>query len=256
MVDGNEERRDRSGAPDAEREPGRPGPDETVRQPAPDQTAPAAGPGVPPQATAPLPLDAAGDRPDEPAAWSGRAAVPPASGAEVRETGPVAWPGTEERPDGRPWWLPILAGIVTLILVTVLAYGLWLIFQSREGEPPVTPTPPPPPATSAPTSAPPTTEQPSPTQPETTARTVVMPPVVGLPQEAATALLDQLGVGYRLRFRPSEASPGTVTRSEPDAGEPVAPGTQVTLTIAEARPQGETTAPAPATSTPDATPPD
>jgi len=283
MVDGNEERRDRSGGPDAERgageldrtrafdplaeqepgaarQPGRAGPDETVRQPAADQTAPyqlPGGPGVPPDPTAPLPSGPAGNRPQEPAAWSGRAAVPPPIATEVRETGPVGWAGAEERPSGRPWWLPILAGIVALLLLTVLAYGLWLISQSRDGEAPVGPTSSPPvPTSAAPaaTSAPPTTEAPSPTERATTPGTVLMPPVIGLRQEEATALLDQLGLSYRVRFRQSDRPSGTVVRSDPEAGTPVSPDTRITLIVAEGPPHPETTAPAPATSNPGPTP--
>lgn len=280
MVDGNEERRDLPGAPDAERgageldrtrafewaddepgvarEPGRFGPDDTLRQPVGDETSPypaVGGPGVPPDSTAPLPPGPPGARPDEPAAWSGRAAVPTPRRTEVPETGPVGWAVPEEPPGGRAWWLPIVAGIVALLLLTVLGYGLWLISQSRDGEAPVAPGPsasPIIPTTAAPTSAPPTTEAPSPTA--STAGTLAMPPVIDLRQEEATALLDQLDLRYRLRFRQSDQPPGTVIASDPEPGAPVSPGTRVTLIIAEAPRHARTTAPPSATASAEASP--
>jgi hypothetical protein len=241
---------------------GRPGPDDTARQPAPGDTARQPGPdadetarfapggAVPPDRTAQMPAPGAGARPGEPA-WSGRARVPPPN-PRMRETVPAEWiPG--EEPPGRTWWLPILAGIVALLLLALLAYGLWLIANSRREEGPVTPSPSPSavstPTAQTPTSAAPTPESASPSL--STPEHVAVPPVVGLPQPVAQALLERFGLRYQVEHRESDRIPGTVLDSDPEPGEDVSPGSEVTLIVAE--PPGEPTT-APATRTPGATP--
>lgn len=232
---------------------GRPGPDDTVRQPGPDadETARfAPGGAVPLDRTAQMPPPGAGARSGEPA-WSGRARVPP-PGPRVRETVPAEWiPG--EEPPSRTWWLPILVGIVALLLLALLAYGLWLIANSRPEEGPVTPSPSPSavstPTAQTPTSAAPTSASPSPSP--STPEDVAVPPVVGLPQPVAQALLERFGLRYRVEHRESDRTPGTVLDSDPKPGEDVSPGSEVTLIVAE--PSVEPTT-APATRTPGATP--
>lgn len=235
--------------------PGLPGhPDDAPSAGEPDQTrafeplSDEAGGAAPrPDATAPLPPpDLPGGRPAEPAAWSGRAAVPPAGGG-VRESVPTEWIAADE-PPGRRWWLPILVGILALVLLAVLAYGLWLIAQSRDREEPVTPSPSPSglataPTVATPTSAAPSTAQPTPTPSATSAASVVVPPVIGLPESAATALLDQVGLEHHRRFRESDQPSGTVIDADPRPGTPVAPGTRVTIVVAKAPDKPPTTAP-------------
>jgi hypothetical protein len=66
------------------------------------------------------------------------------------------------------------------------------------------------------------------------------------PQATAQALLDRLGLGYRLELRESDQPPGTVIGTDPEPGEPVPAGEDVTLVIAAAAPATTTVAPTPA----------
>jgi PASTA domain len=189
--------------------------------PAPDETVPMRAAG--PDQTAPMP--AAGGT------WSGRAGVP--APAPPRPPGPA--PGWEHREpdDGRRWWAPIVIGLVALLLLGVLGFGLWLIFAANDGQTPSGPTP----STSAPrttrsTKPPTTTRQPPPT---TVAAQVPVPPLVGLKTVDAQAELDRLGLTYRLQFRPSDSPPGTVVSTDPGAGSLVPAGSKVTLVIATER---------------------
>lgn len=220
--------------------------EQPARRPAPDDTAPLpadeTATNEPADDTAPLPVT--------PGTWSGRAEVPRPEQAAVGAA-PPEWDEAGERPSHR-WCLPILVGILALFLLGVLTYGIWLIVRSNEGGTgPVTPSPSAATATSAtprPTSAAPTTGPPTPSPTSTAAATVPMPSLVGQPEATARAALDRLGLVYRLEFRTSDRTPGTVIETEPGAGTTVPLGTQVTLVIAEAP-----TAPAP-TATPTATP--
>jgi hypothetical protein len=158
-----------------------------------------------------------------------------------------------DEPDGRRWWMPIMVGVIALVLLTVLVVAGWVIIDSARREtpdprPPVTTTSA---ATPTRTSAAPTTTPPSPTgTPSATASTtVVVPPLVGLPEQEAVELLEQFGLVPRLRFRGSDRPAGTVLQTDPSAGREVAPGDEVTLVIAEPRQDPPTTA-VPATSAP------
>jgi hypothetical protein len=166
-------------------------------------------------------------------AWSGRAGVPPPRPAAAGS--PPEWGGGEyyEQSDRR-WWMPILVGVVALILIGVLIFGGWLILQSTgDGDAPPAPSPSPTASpTPRPTSAAPTTASPTPEQ--TTPASVPMPPLVGLPRQAATDLLDGLSIDYQVRLRPSNRPAGTVIETDPAAGEPVAEGEPVILVVAEA----------------------
>jgi hypothetical protein len=169
---------------------------------------------------------------ERPAPWSGRAEVP-AGARYVRDAAPVDWEDGVDQADRR-WWMPILVGVVALLLLGVLGFGLWLILRSNErGLLPVTPSAT---STSSPTpamtSAVPTTGQPTPSP--TAAVPIPVPPVVGLPEAAARSLLDQVGLTYRLQFRASTLPAGTVIETDPPVGTLVAPGQQVTLVIADA----------------------
>jgi hypothetical protein len=192
--------------------------DETRQLPAADETRqmPAAG------ETAPVP--------EQSAAWSGRAGVPPPEAAVVRGPAPTEWPPPED--GGGKWWMPIVVGIVALLLLGGLIAGIWLIYNANKVEPTPTPTPSP---TSARTSAPATTAAPttSPAAPPTTAPAgVPVPTLVGLTDEAAREELDRLGLSYRLVYRPADQPPNTVIETDPAEGEVVPEGTEITLVIA------------------------
>ncbi|MEV6811477.1 PASTA domain-containing protein [Micromonospora sp. NPDC051296] len=226
----------------------------------PDETAPL---GRTPDETAPLgrtteesPAATAPSPPAQrsgPAAWSGRAEVPSVRPGADRELSGNEWYADEQA--GRPWWLPILWGIVVLLLVALLGVGLWLARQALDegGSAPQSPLP----TTSAPpttASASPTTRSPSP--PPTTSPApaqLPVPPLVGLSEAAARAMLDQLDLGYQVRYRPSDQPAGTVIATDPETGQLVQAGDEVTLVVAAASPSPSETTGAP-TGTPTAEP--
>lgn len=169
------------------------------------------------------------------AAWSGRAEVPPPRPQEYVETD---W-ATPEREPGGSWWMPILVGIIILILLALLGWGIWLIIQAQEKNnqaPAPTPTPPTPATTSpsaTPTTTPPTTQATT-TSPAPTA--VTIPALRGLSQSEAQKALSRVDLASRLRYVATDQAPaGTVIDSDPSEGKQVPPGTTVTLIIA-ARP--------------------
>ncbi|MFG2165280.1 PASTA domain-containing protein [Micromonospora chersina] len=181
------------------------------------------------------PMDATRAEPVSPA-WSGRAGVPPPRPAGYPE------PGTEwytEEQAGRRWWMPILLGVLALLLIALIGLGVWLALRAadRGAEPGLSPSAVP--STAPQTSVTPSTAAPSsspPSSPPTTtaAAEVPVPPLVGLPESAARAALDRLGVDYRVRYRTSDQPAGTVIDTDPEAGETVAEGDQVTIVVARA----------------------
>ncbi|SEJ75892.1 PASTA domain-containing protein [Micromonospora phaseoli] len=196
----------------------------------PDETAPA-------DATAPLPPT----QRSGPTAWAGRAEVPSVRpGADPEQTSGEWYP--EEQAD-RPWWLPILWGIVVLILLGLLGVGIWLARQALDegGSTSESPQPTTPAATSA--SPSPTTPSPSPSPSPTSAAPVQLPvpPLVGLSEAAARALLDQLDLDHQVEYRPSDQPPGTVIATDPEAGELVEAGDEIRLVIASASPSPSVT---------------
>ncbi|MEU1752197.1 PASTA domain-containing protein [Micromonospora matsumotoense] len=204
----------------------------------------------PVDATRPLPP--AGAEPSDPAGspvWSGRAGVPPPRADDPRE--PAEWYGEEQR--DRRWWTPILLGVLALLLLGLVGVGIWLALRAADSPSDGTPTPPPtvvPTATptSAPTTAAPTTGPPTtpPTTPSTTGPAgIAVPPLVGLSQETAENLLGRLGLSSRVQTRESDRPPGTVLATDPEQGELVTPGDEVTLVVAAeatASPTGSGTA--------------
>nr|WP_230689146.1 PASTA domain-containing protein [Micromonospora sp. WMMC415] len=191
--------------------------------------------------TAPIPPEARG-----PAAWSGRAGVPPPRPTEYRET--TEWYAEDQ--GGRRWWLPILWGVLVLLLLGALGAGLWFALAADDDEP-IGPEPSPSvsvtrasPTTAAPTtSAAPTTASPSPSPTE--AGEVRMPPVVNLPLATARAILDRAGVDYRIEYRTSDRPAGTVLDTEPDAGDLVGEDEEVTLVVSRPEPSPTTATPSP-----------
>ena len=191
-------------------------------------------------------------------AWSGRAEVRPPRPEQY--TTVTEWdevpPPTEPR--GR-WWMPILLGILALLLLGALGWGIYLIAQNSDDDPaapaPAPSAPAPTATTTEPATTPPTSTEPPTTTPTTTEPTgpteVTVPALVGLSQEEAQQALDRRGLSYRLIFRPGEAQPGTVIDSDPAEGQEVPPDTQVTLVIAAERTEPTTTPPTGPTDQPD-----
>ncbi|MFC3989850.1 PASTA domain-containing protein [Actinoplanes siamensis] len=180
------------------------------------------------------------------ALWTGRASVRP-PGPE--RTGYTNGDAPEEEPSGR-WWMPIVVGIVGLLLLGLLGYGIYLIVQNS-GSGGETPQPTPARSRATATTAPitrPTTE-PAPstaptTEPATTEATV--PALRGMPLEDARAALERSGLEYRIIELPSDAEPGTVIDCDPAEGQVVPPDTRITLVVAAERTGG----PAPTTTAP------
>ncbi|TCB93553.1 PASTA domain-containing protein [Micromonospora zingiberis] len=212
----------------------------------PDETAPLGGTPESRGADATMPVPPA--QRSEPAPWSGRAEVPSLRPGADRELAGGEWYGDE--PAGRAWWLPIVWGIVVLLLIGLLGVGLWLARQAVDSDGGTPPSP-------QPTSAAPTSASAAPTRSPSAAPTtsaaptaLPMPPLVGLSEGAARAMLDQLDLDHRVQYRPSDQRAGTVIATDPAAGDPVQAGDVVTLVVATASPS-----PSPTTAEPTASEP-
>ncbi|WP_027661620.1 Stk1 family PASTA domain-containing Ser/Thr kinase [Salinispora fenicalii] len=255
-----------------DRTPAADGPDDETRPLPADQTAP-----LPPaDQTAPLPpTDQTAPLPPTggPAAWLGRAGVPPPRPPEYQEA--TGWYG---EPNGRRWWSPILWGVIVLLLAA-FGTGLWLALGAGDDEqvtPDSSPSATAPSATApsaspiptsatptatAPTTTAPTTTAPTTTAPTTTAPTtpsptgepgeVPMPPVVNRPLTTAQVILDQAGLAYRVRYRTSNQPSGIVIGTEPRAGALVPEGAVVVLVVSSPGSSPERPTPTP---TPEPTP--
>ncbi len=186
---------------------------------------------------------------DGDAVWTARAGVRPQRQQYGDDFAGTDWAtGPAEDPGGR-WWTPIAVGIIGLVLLALLGWGIYLIVQAGEdGETtpggPVTPAAPvTTAATTEPTSAPPS-PQPTTTQPTTTPPAapsdVVVPALKGLSSDEARAALDRRGLNYRLRYVTSEFPAGTVIDSDPPEGQQVPADTVIALIIA-AQPDEPTT---------------
>ncbi|OJF14914.1 PASTA domain-containing protein [Couchioplanes caeruleus] len=191
-------------------------------------------------ATAVYPPASGGEWADDDQIWAGRAGVRrPRSGADAAGDWALV-PGDE--PQGR-WWMPIVVGLVALLLLGTLSWGVWLIAQSTrddEEQVPVTvPTRSATPAkttepTSQPPSTAPTTAQPS-SDPPSLPKDVAIPALRGLSLDEARGALNRSGLSYRLRYVTStEAPPGTVIDSDPSEGRQVPADTIVNLIVASA----------------------
>ncbi|GIE91769.1 PASTA domain-containing protein [Actinoplanes regularis] len=178
--------------------------------------------------------------------WKGRAMVrPPSTDDDWTSAGPL------EEPSGH-WWMPIVVGIVSLLLLGLLGYGIYLIVGGSGTDlktPPQVPTQTR--ATATPTATTPTTEPTTPTfstvpTTEPTVTEVTVPALRGLPLADAKAVLDSVGLGYRVLQLPSDAEPGTVIDCDPAEGQAVPPDSKIALVVAAARtgsPASTTTAP-------------
>lgn len=212
--------------------------DSTRPMPAPDDDATAAAPPVrrPGNTSIMPPVDEVGAGAGAgagAAAWAGRAEVrPPQPGYD---TEPEWGPAPPPEPGGR-WWMPIVVGIVALILLALLGWGIWLIVQTQDRN---TETPAPavtaslaPPESTAPTTEP-TTAPTTPPTTEPTVTEVTIPAVRGMSQNQAQGALSRRGLSSRLRFVINNDVPtGTVIASDPGEGQKVPPDTVVTLIIA------------------------
>ncbi len=172
--------------------------------------------------------------------WSGRAGVHPRRPGYGDDT-PTDWAAVPaDEPRGK-WWAPIAVGIVALLLLALLGWGIFLIAQASGGSdatPRVTASPAVPATTTAttePTTTPPTTE-PTTTQPTTATPTppgdATVPALKGLSSQEARAALYRMGLNYRLRFVTSDSPAGTVIDSDPAEGQQVPADTVITLIIA------------------------
>jgi PASTA domain len=185
------------------------------------------------------------------AAWAGRAEVrPPRPGQSDYGTG-SDWDAVPPVEPRGKWWMPILVGILALILLGLLGWGIYLITQDTgDGDetpapatsasaPAVTTEPTTAPTSTAPTTTPPTTEPTESTNPAE----VTVPALVGLSRADAQEALQRRGLRFRAISRPSDATPGTVIDSDPAEGQQVPADTQVTLVIAAQRTTTPTTQP-------------
>lgn len=187
-----------------------------------------------PSGTAVLPPVAEPEQTPARPRWEGRAAVPtPPRVEEYPE------PGYEPP---RSIAIPVLITVVVMLLVGVLAVGVWLILTNRRGDPTPFDTAsatPPATTTSVPTTAPPTT----------TPAGIAIPPVVDEDYDGAAAILEALGLEPAMLQEFNEAEPGTVLGTDPPEGTLVAPGTIVTIIVSKGPEPPPTTEPATPTPT-------
>ncbi|MEU0553543.1 PASTA domain-containing protein [Dactylosporangium sp. NPDC006015] len=180
---------------------------------------------------------------DESPRWSARANVPQPGDPSLRPAAaPEEWIEEEDPYQGRSWFTPVIIGIVALVLVGALSFGLYLIYQATaDGDnapsdqlpvptvagSSVVPSPTPQPTTAAPTSEAPTaTTAAAPTS-------VTIPPLTGNTLAQATIKLQQLGLEVKVVRRADDSvQPGEVAGTDPGAGEIVAPGETITLFVA------------------------
>ena len=198
-------------------------------------------------------------RDDAAGAWLGRAEVRPPRPGREDDFATGDWdPSPPPREPRGKWWTPIVVGIVVLVLLALLGWGVWLIVQAGQKGDNGSPTPTGTTSAAAPeqtgattTTTPPTTTTPATTEP-TGPTEVTIPALKGLSSAEARQALDRKGLAYRLRFVTSADAPaGTVIDSDPAEGQQVPPDTTVTLIIASA----PSSPASPTTTAPTTTPP-
>lgn len=225
------------------------GADDATTIASPPGSEPGRGPGREPDSTAVMPP--ARDRADE--LWSGRAAVRgPRPGTSTYEQ-QDDWAAPTVRQSRDRWWMPILVGIILLILLGLLGWGIYIIVQNSGGndEPAVTTSSAASVSASASASASPSSE-PATTQATTEPTGAIpIPALKGLAVDDAKNALKAQNLRYRLIYQPSDSPAGTVIDSDPAEGQEVPPDTTVTLVVASA----PTSSPTPSASvTPSASP--
>jgi hypothetical protein len=168
--------------------------------------------------------------PAEPPAprWSARAGVP--VGAPRRQV-PVEQQWVPEQP--RTWWAPILIIVAILVLVGLIALGLWIAARNPSGTTPVaSPTPSPTASSPSPSPSPPPSPTPSASPSELQ---VSVPPLRGVSLTDAQQILQSQGLNWKVVTRPSdEVAVGSVIGTDPPAGTVVPTGSEVILYVATA----------------------
>jgi hypothetical protein len=191
------------------------------------------------------PLDETAVAPPVAEGWHGRATVRPPG--PVPATAPGGPP--DEQGPGRTWWLPIVLGILGLLLIVGLAYGLVVATRHHASNPTPSPTP-----TSTPTTVAPSTPPTTPSAPPSTAPAAVTVPgdLTSLSLQDAENELSQLGLGFRAEPQTvsDPAQVGKVLSANPTPGSQVAPGTQVVLTYGVAAPPPSSAPPSPPSAAP------
>jgi hypothetical protein len=196
---------------------------------------------------------------DDEEIWEGRAGVRAPQPDSTR----TDWAAVPPEEPGGKWWTPILVGIVALVLLALLGWGIYLIAQSSGDDdqnapaPAVTSTvtPTAEPTTTAPaaepTSTAPTTTAPT-SSPPSSPSDITIPALRGLSLDEARTALNRKNLNYRLRYVPStDAPPGTVIGSDPAEGQQVPDDTIINLIIAsEPTATATTTTPPTSTATP------
>lgn len=204
-------------------------------------------PGAPDAATvvnpAARPPDATSVMPPAEAApaWSGRAEVRAPQPARTEYQQVTDWPAGPAAQRSDRWWMPIVVGIIALVLLAALGWGIYLIFQNagKNNSPAPATTTSAAPTTQATTETTQPTTAPTTTQPSTTASTteptakaVAIPALRGLSVADAKSALQDVGItSTRVIYKPSDAEPGTVIDSDPEEGQEVPPDTRVTLVV-------------------------
>jgi PASTA domain len=177
--------------------------------------------------TAVMPPAAAPGEP--PARWAARAGVP--AGGPRQSAPEQQW--VPDQP-ARTWWAPILIGVAILVLVGLIALGLWVAVRSKPGTP-TSPTPVP--SSAAPSSASPSpSPSPSPSA-SPTAALVFVPSLHGVALNDAEQILQSEGLGWTVTTQVTSDFPaGTVIDTNPSADSQVPTGTTVKLVVATAPP--------------------
>jgi hypothetical protein len=217
-------------------------PDETAKIPAADETA------VQPRAAD----ETAVQRPaedstailppaEEAPRWSARAGVAPRRPAAQQEQ---EWVPESPPPSGT-WWTPLLIGFAVLILVGLIALGLWLAMRGSGPAPQVS-TPP----SVVPTSASPT-PSPTPSTSSAPAALVPVPVLTNVPVSDALPILQGQGLVPKVVNQVNDAVPaGTVIGTDPAAGTQVPTGTVITVFVATPSPTSASPSPSPSSPSP------
>jgi hypothetical protein len=150
-------------------------------------------------------------------------------------------------PDQQPrtWWAPILIGLAILVLVGLIALGLWVAMRSKPG---TTPSPSATPSSAATSASP----SPSPTPSRTASATptvtlVTVPSLRGVSLDDAEQILQSQGLNWTVVTQVSSEFPATtVLSTNPAANSKVPAGTEVTIVVATPPPRSASPSASPA----------